>query len=135
MTAATKETKKQLSQLRDLLKRDGYKVEEPQSGWLWVIVEEFSYLIEYSDEDPEFFQLEFPMGLDDKDSRKDEYQIAINNANARSKLAKAYLTDDNDLNIVVDVMASTPKEFVAYFARYISAIQSALNLITTQVGG
>jgi hypothetical protein len=135
MAAAAEETKNQLSRVGELLKRKGYDVDEPPGGWTWVTVERFAYLVAHSENDSDFYQLVFPMRLDDNDTRKDEYLYAINATNVITKLAKAFLGDDNHLNIVVDVVASGPDEFVANFTRYVSAIQTSLKLFNDKTGG
>jgi len=134
MAEVADETMNQLSRIGELLKKQGYDVEEPQHGVMWVTIE-YAYLISYSKDDTNFYQLMFPMGLEEKEKRGAEYLKAINTANTRSKLAKAYMDKDDDLAIVVDVIASGPEEFVTNFARYVSAIQTLLDQFDALVGG
>lgn len=135
MAAAEEETKNQISRLGELLKREGYEVDDEFPEQTWVTVERFAYLVTWTESDPDFYKLEFPMGLYHKDKTRNEHLNAVNAANAGSKLAKAYLDTDSSLNIVVDVVALGPKEFNANFARYISAIQTLLKLFNDEIGG
>jgi hypothetical protein len=130
----SEEEHSQIKAAYDLLKRQGYAVEELKSSWFWLKVEDYSYCVFYNEEDDaSFFRIVFPISLDENQKATDPHILtALNVANKEAKLAKAFL-DVHGISFAVDVLSPSPKDFAANFQRYISAIQVTLELYESKV--
>lgn len=135
MAVAKANSQKQLQLIRELLTRKGFEAEEPHDSGVYFKYKNFFYAIEYDEDDPGFYRVAFPLGLYHKVENRELRLAGVNLANSRSKLAKAYLDSDDDLNIAVDVIATTHTEFFDHLERYISAIRTAFDLFNEHTGG
>lgn len=141
MLTADERTNENYAELRKLLLRNGYSIDDKfadeagNPSHFWIMIDSFAYRIMYDSSDEEFYRIIFPLGLLDGKKGHAKLFDGINVANSMSKLAKAYIDEDGDLVIVLDALAPTAKIFISNFPRYIAAMKTALSLFNKELEG
>ncbi|MDR3115358.1 MAG: YbjN domain-containing protein [Treponema sp.] len=120
-------TKSELQQMYvTYLKQEGYQPEVDSDGDVSFKAEGKYFYISVDENDLEVFTIVFPYFWEiESASERREALSAASNANRTTKIAKIYLTGDDDTSIRGQTCLVKPDDFKLFFRRMIDAIMAA----------
>jgi hypothetical protein len=120
-------TKSQLQQMYvTYLKQEGYQPEVDSDGDVAFKAEGRYFYISVDEDDLEVFTIVFPYFWEIESlSERREALLAASNANRTTKIAKIYLTPDDDTSIIGQTYLVKPDDFKLFFGRMVDAIMTA----------
>jgi hypothetical protein len=106
------------------LKQQGYVPEVDEDGDIKFKYEGKTYYIIVDEDDPEFFQIVYPYFWEMESSAElQKAKSVISSVNRTTKVAKIYLTrDEDDASISGEVFLKKPEDFKEIFSRLLSAM-------------
>lgn len=111
----------------DYLTAEGYRPEVDSDGDVSFKREGLTYYIIVTETDAEFFEMALPNihSIVDEPDRTKAY-IAADYSNAKSKVSKVYMVND-DVWVTVELFIATPDDFKNVFQRAMSALLNGAN--------
>jgi hypothetical protein len=120
-------TKSQLQTMyMDYMRQQGYQADIDSDGDILFKAEGRSYYIIVNDTDLEYFEILFPgFWAIESDDEWVKAAAACSYVSRSIKVAKVFLTSNNDTSIIVDVLLINPKDFSTVFPRMMNIINTA----------
>ncbi|MRW86763.1 hypothetical protein GJ698_22080 [Pseudoduganella sp. FT26W] len=117
------DTQAELAELAGLLTQEGWRVDAHVNGIIRLKIDGGVYLIAQEKDDKGFYQIAFPGVYSAPNASIDSNVLkTMRQVNETCKFVKCHLVEET-VHIVIQVLASSPKEVIAHFARYISALK------------
>ena len=111
----------------DFLTKEGYHPELDKDGDVVFKSEGKTYLIIADENDPVYFRLIFPnFWAIESEPERQKVLVAADHASSRTKVAKVYTTQNNNVWASVEVFLAKPEEFSAIFQRSMNALQASI---------
>jgi hypothetical protein len=117
-------TRSQLQQMYvTYLTEEGYQPEVDSDGDVTFKAEGRFFYISVDENDLEVFTIVYPYFWEiESESERNEALLAASNANRTTKIAKIYLTDDDDTSIRGQTYLAKPDDFELFFERMVDAM-------------
>jgi len=118
----------------DYLTAEGYRPEVDSDGDVSFKREGLTYYIIVTETDSEFFEMALPNihSIVDESDRTKAY-IAADYSNAKSKVSKVYMVND-DVWVTVELFIATPEDFKGVFQRSLAALLNGATNFITKMG-
>jgi outer membrane lipoprotein-sorting protein len=128
-------TKSQLQSLyMEYLRQQGYPAEIDSDGDILFRAEGRSYYIIVNDTDLEYFELLYPNFWEiESDEEWIRVAAACSAVSRTTKIAKVYITSNNDTSIIADVLLLNPKDFANVFPRMMNIVRLARDKFLEQM--
>jgi hypothetical protein len=112
----------------DYLRQQGYQPEIDSDGDILFRAESRVFYIIVNDNDLEYFQILYPNFWEvESDEEWIKVAAACSMVSRTTKIAKAYITSNNDTSIIADVLLANPKDFATVFPRMLNIVMLARN--------
>jgi len=120
--------KKELAKMYvDYLSKEGFHPELDKDGDVVFKSEGKTYLIIADENDPVYFRLIFPnFWAIESEPERQKVLVAADYATGRTKVAKVYTTQNNNVWASIEVFLRKPEDFKEIFQRSMSALQASV---------
>jgi hypothetical protein len=122
-------TKSQLQTMYvEYLRQQGYAPEVDSDGDIRYRAEGMVYYIIVNDNDLEYFEILFPNFWEiESDEEWIKAAAACSYVTRTTKVAKVYITSNNNTSIIADILLVNPKDFSTVFSRMMNILTLARN--------